>query len=208
MAEYEMQESNLPNEEGKRILFPRMVINTQRDLEDIAKAISQTSTFSPGDIKGLIIALADEIAYRMGEGCSVKIDGIGTFTPSLGLRKGIERESNEEGGQKRNSVSIDIDNIDFRADKEFIVKTGMNCTLHRSKKKFQRSSQNFSPDERLQKALKHLETHPFITVLDYCRLTGLLRNAAAQELRRWKADPQSGIDSIGKGSHKVYVRKN
>ena len=24
MAEYEMQESNLPNEEGKRILFPRM----------------------------------------------------------------------------------------------------------------------------------------------------------------------------------------
>ena len=74
MAEYEMQESNLPNEEGKRILFPRMVINTQRDLEDIAKAISQTSTFSPGDIKGLIIALADEIAYRMGEGCSVKID--------------------------------------------------------------------------------------------------------------------------------------
>ena len=29
MAEYEMQESNLPNEEGKRILFPRMVINNE-----------------------------------------------------------------------------------------------------------------------------------------------------------------------------------
>ena len=117
-------------------------------------------------------------------------------------------KATKKAGRNETPCLYNIDNIDFRADKEFIVKTGMNCTLHRSKKKFQRSSQNFSPDERLQKALKHLETHPFITVLDYCRLTGLLRNAAAQELRRWKADPQSGIDSIGKGSHKVYVRKN
>lgn len=87
MANYEMQESNLPNEEGRKVLFPRMVIRHQVGLDAIARTVSYASTFTPGDIKGLVIALADEMARLMGEGNSVKIDGIGTFTPSLGLRR-------------------------------------------------------------------------------------------------------------------------
>ena len=50
MAEYEMQESNLPNEEGKRILFPRMKLWNQVNLEYIASNINYASTFTPGDI--------------------------------------------------------------------------------------------------------------------------------------------------------------
>lgn len=208
MANYEMQESNLPNEEGRKVLFPRMVIRHQVGLDAIARTVSYASTFTPGDIKGLVIALADEMARLMGEGNSVKIDGIGTFTPSLGLREGVERESGEEGDSRRNAASICVDNIHFRAEKDFVAKTGMNCDLQRSKGKFRRSSQHFSPQERLQRALDFLDTHPFLTVADYCKLTGLLRDTAARELRRWREDPETDIHSVGRGSHKVHVKRD
>ena len=49
---------------------------------------------------------------------------------------------------------------------------------------------------------------PYITVADYAALTGLLRNAAAKELRRWAEDKSSGIGSSGRGTHKVHVRRD
>lgn len=38
-------------------------------------------------------------------------------------------------------------------------------------------------------------------------MTGLLRNAAALELKRWSEMPDSGIGYTGRGSHKIYIRK-
>lgn len=81
MAEYEMQESNLPNEEGKRILFPRMKLWNQVDLEYIAKNINYASTFTPGDIMGLVRSLTQEIANQMAQGNSVKVDASASSPP-------------------------------------------------------------------------------------------------------------------------------
>ena len=39
MAEYNMQELNLPGEDGKRILYPRMKLYGQVDLETITEKI-------------------------------------------------------------------------------------------------------------------------------------------------------------------------
>ena len=85
MAEYQMQELTLPNEEDKKILFPRMKLSGQVDLNYIASHINYASSFTPGNIIGLTKALARAIAYEMGQGHSVKIDGLGIFTPSLGV---------------------------------------------------------------------------------------------------------------------------
>ena len=66
MAEYEMQEMNLPNKDGKRILYPRLVQHGQASTDYIAKILSEKSSFTRGDIKGLLQELADELAYQMG----------------------------------------------------------------------------------------------------------------------------------------------
>ena len=208
MASYEMQESNLPDKEGKRILFPRMRLQGQADLDDMIQNICHASSFTPGDVKGMVRALAEEIAREMANGKSVKVDGIGIFSAALGLKKGIERETGEDGATRRNAMSIHVKDIHFKADKSLLWQTDSRCSLERSAQKFRKSSVKYTPEERLQIALKHLETHAFLTVADYCRLTGLLRNTAAQELKRWAADPASGIGSQGGKSQKVYVRKN
>ena len=80
-----------------------------------------------------------------------------------------------------------------------------NCRLERSKYKFRRSSQFYSPQERLQLAREYLQKNGFMTVADYCRLTGLLRDAAARELKRWHSMPEAGITFKGRGTHKVYI---
>ena len=149
MAEYNMQELNLPGEDGKRILYPRMKLYGQVDLETITEKIAYASSFTRGDIIGLMQAITDEIAYQMGQGYSVKIDNLGVFTPALGLRQDRERETGEEGDTKRNAVSICLKDIHFKVDKELLYRTARHCHLKRSTDKFQRSSQVFSPQERL-----------------------------------------------------------
>ena len=67
MAEYQMQTSNLPNEDGEKILFPRIKIWGQVDLDYLAQRINYASTFTPGDIIGLVKSLTQAIAREMGE---------------------------------------------------------------------------------------------------------------------------------------------
>ena len=191
MAEYNMQELNLPGEDGKRILYPRMKLYGQVDLETITEKIAYASSFTRGDIIGLVQAITDEIAYQMG--------------PALGLRQDRERETGEEGDTKRNAVSICLKDIHFKVDKELLYRTARHCHLKRSTDKFQRSSQVFSPQERLERAKKYLEKNSFMTQADYCQLTGLLKSAASRELREWIANPESGIDYKGRGTHKIYI---
>ncbi len=208
MAEYDMQELTLPNEDGKRIFYPKMQLYGQKDLGDIAETISKTTTFTRGDIMGLVQAITEEIAYNMSGGYSVKIKGLGIFTPALGLREGKERESAEEGESKRNAASICLKDIHFKADKELVYETARNCHLQRARyKKCRRSSQFFSPQERLVMAKEYLRKNLVMSVAEYCRLTGLLKTAAAKELREWEENPETGIGSKGRRTHKVYVLK-
>ena len=136
MAEYNMQELNLPGEDGKRILYPRMKLYGQVDLETITEKIAYASSFTRGDIIGLVQAITDEIAYQMGQGYSVKIDNLGVFTPALGLRQDRERETGEEGDTKRNAVSICLKDIHFKVDKELLYRTARHCHLKCSTDKF------------------------------------------------------------------------
>lgn len=145
MAEYEMQEMNLPNKEGKRVLYPRLVQRGQANTEYIARVLSQRSSFSKGAVAGLLQELADELAYQMGQGKSVKLDGIGTFVPALALREDKERETSEEDSTHRNARSIIVGGINFRPEKSLISDTNYHCELERSQQKFHRSSQNSLP---------------------------------------------------------------
>ena len=207
MAEYEMQEMNLPNKDGKRILYPRLVQHGQASTDYIAKILSEKSSFTRGDIKGLLQELADELAYQMGQGKSVKLDGIGTFVPSLALRIDKERETGEADSTRRNARSIVVGSINFRAEKSLIHNTNYNCDLERSQQKLRRSSQKYTPEERLERAKQYLTGHPYMTVRNYVQLTGLRPTTASVELRKWAENPESGITTSGRGTHKVYIQR-
>ena len=138
---------------------------------------------------------------------TVKIDGIGTFTPALALVKGKEREEDDEEGRKRNARSIVVGKVNFRAEKELIWNINGRLSLERASWKRKRSSDKYTKEQRLEILKEALDKNPFITVLDYCRLTGLVRSTATIEIREWAQQPESGIGTMGTGSHRVYVKR-
>lgn len=205
MAYYVMEEMPDIHQTGERVLYPRLAMVQQISTEELAREIAGASSFTPGTVEGLVKQLSAEIAHQLAQGHSVKLDGIGVFTPSLALREGKEREEVGENGQHRNAQSIEIGGVNFRVDKALLRAINGRCRLERAPWKSRRSSQKYTVEQRQALAVKHLENHPYLTVLEYCRLTGLLRTTATNELKQWASQPDAAIDTAGRGTHRVYV---
>ena len=206
MARYIMDEMPDIQKTGKRITYPKFARIDNANIKELAQRVGDVSGFSAGDIEGVLLQTAIEMARLMAEGRSVKIDGIGTFTPSLTLGRDKEREE-VEGGKHRNAQSIFIKGVNFLVDRTMVRNISERCRLERAPWKRKRSSEKFTPEQRLALAIKYLDEHPFLTVLDYRRLTGLLQTAATNELRQWGHEPDSGIEITGRGAHRVYIKR-
>ena len=113
-ATYTMQEMKDLHNENETILYPRMIIKGQCSTEELIEDIAHHTTYNTGELRGMIMALKDAMAREMSRGYSVKLDEIGTFTPSLGITEGKEAEQ-PAGETRRNARSIKIRNINFRA---------------------------------------------------------------------------------------------
>ena len=207
MALYVMEEMPDIHKTGERILYPRFAMIEQIDFRGLVQRITDTSGFKPGEIEGILKQAALEMAKLMANGCSVKLDGIGTFTPALALREGKEREEAGGTGKHRNAQSIVVGGVNFRVDRSLIRNINGRCLLERANWKSRRSSQKYTSEQRMAKALQYLDEHPYLTVFEYQKLTGLLRTTATNELKQWAALPDSGIDISGRGAHRIYIKK-
>lgn len=207
MARYIMQEMPDIHKKGKKVTYPKFARIENMSTKELAKRIEDVSGFSAGDIEGIFLQASIELAHLMANGYSVKIDGIGTFTPALTLCEGKEREEAEEGGKHRNAQSIVVGKVNFRVDRTMIRNINSRCRLERAPWKRQSSSQKYTSEQRLALALEYLNHHAFLSVREYRRLTGLLQTAATKELREWSHLPDSQIGIDGIGTHRVYIKK-
>ena len=206
-AKYVMQEVKDLNNEGRTLLYPRMELQEVCGLDELARQVAAGTTFGVGEVKGVISLVSRWMAVMMGQGRPVKLDGVGTFTPALGLKKGREREEADGSGTRRNAASIEVSGVRFRADKELVREVGRCCRLERSPRQSRLCRSRYTPEERLALALRFLEECPVMRVADYAALTGLSRTTAGAELRRWAATEGTGIGARGMRTHRVYVRK-
>ena len=195
MAEYIKQEMCDLNGTGEKPVYYRMKIQRNMDMEDFVERITYPgSGLSRGSVIQVMTTVAEHLAYCMAEGQSVTLDGIGTFTPRLGVAKDKEIDSLDGDEPKRNARSIEVNGINYRANKELIRETNLRCDLRRG------------GISRVRKS-DYLDEHPFLRIQDYMAVTGLKRSSANRELLRLSSDPTSGITLSGYGSHRVYVRR-
>ena len=207
MAKYIKQEMPDLRQTGEKKVYYRL--KTERNIDSKEFILSLHSTFSgmsEADITRVIIATAGHLGKLLGQGYSVTLDGIGTFKATIGLEEEKEPDTLDGTEPKRNAQSLQLKGVNFRADKQLIKTASSNCKLKREgTARIHRSP--YSKEERLALALKHLEKHGAMKVSDYVNLTGLSQTAARMELKGFRQDPTSGIDFIGRGSAKVYVKK-
>ena len=91
MAEYIKQEMSDLDGSGEERTFYRMKICHNIDTKEfISKLARPASGMNKGTVLQVLTNFADELAYCMAHGNSVTIDGVGTFKPTLGIRKRIK----------------------------------------------------------------------------------------------------------------------
>jgi predicted histone-like DNA-binding protein len=206
MAYYEMREMPDLHGTGETIIYPRMVVERHISSDQWAQLIAAGTTFSAGEVKGIIAQMAQELARCMGDGCSVKIDGIGTFSAKLQLNPDVEREQPNDVAM-RNARSIHVSGVRYQADTQLMRQTNKTCILQRNPIPAQRSSEQYTPQQRLDLALDYLQTTPYITVRDYARITGLRNSTAAAELRLLVRQETSPLQASGRPPHRTYIKR-
>lgn len=74
-----LQQSKFGEADGGGKWHARVVSQGVVTTPELADSIQENTSFTRGDVRGIVIALIDEIAYRLGEGQTVALEGLGRF---------------------------------------------------------------------------------------------------------------------------------
>lgn len=194
MPKYVLQE--LPDEmtDGKKVLFPKMQTYTLHDFETVLKHMhTYAGSFSEGSMRAVIDALVQTMKSWMPLGHSIKIDGLGVFSLSLGFNTSKYHH-------------VYIKGINFKPDAELLADMNSETTFDKAETEVKTINKNkMSREERIAKAKAIIEKHGYMTLTDYLVATNLSRSSASRDLANIVADPTSGITTRGSHSHKVWV---
>ena len=184
-AKYDFRKKPSSKEdEDEQPLYPRIVSNGTIDFQQIVKEIAQASSFTPADIEGVQLAIENKISEYLVSGHHVQLGNLGYFSAKLKARPVMD-------AKEIHAQSIYFDNVNFRPSSSFRKK--VRGFVEKAKSGFAHSAE--VPVER-----------PMIRRKEYTQLTGLLKNKALNELNGWVKE--GVLDTIGSGSHKIYVRVN
>lgn len=216
MANYVLQE--LPEEmsEGKKIIFPKMQTYSLHDYETVIKHMRDYSgSISDGLIRAVFDAFTSVMESWMPLGHTIKIDGLGVFSLSLGFdtstpsEKEIAKDSGSEDSPKAKYRHVCIKGINFKPDPELLKKMNMQANFNRTETDIVVAKKvRYSNEERLAKARAVIRQQGYMTLTDYAIATGMSRAAASIDLKRIVADTTSGITTRGSHSHKVWVARS
>lgn len=209
MAKYVMQEMNISHEDGKKRLYPRLIEVKQVDFDKLVEHVSKANGLSRGAVVGVLSTLAEGMAVLMADGCTVKVDGLGRFTPTLSLKAGVEREESDTRKTRRNAASIEVGGVKFVPEKDFLSAIDSRMTLERSPyhSTIRSGSCPYTLDQRKRLLLDYLHSSASIDCATYAQLTCQKRTAATTELRRWSQGEEALIRAQGRVPHKVYTLK-
>lgn len=206
MAEYIKREMPDMDGSGERKCYYKVKTYSNLSSKDFIKKICYPdSGLSRGEVNKVICYMVDEMKRWLAEGHTVTIDGLGTFSLSIGVKDDDEVEDFEGHGKKVTARRIGVRGVNFRPEKQMVKDISRACKLHKGYE----SSNNRSPytrDERLKLAQDYIAEHHFMRVRDYEEMTGLPHSTAANELRDFCVQP-TGITFEGRGNTKVYVKR-
>ena len=208
MARYIKQEMPDLNGDGENKCYYRLEKRRQLSTREFLSIASHHGMLDEGVLKHALATIADNLAEQLADGYTVKLEGIGTFQATLGVKENKEMDTIEGDEQKRNAKSIEVKNVRYISDKDLVKDVNRMCHLSRAGvARVNRSP--YTKEQRLKLLQDYLsdEAHPFIRVVDYVELTGLPRSTATKELRDFSNDHANGIATSGRRTSIVYVRR-
>lgn len=195
--------------EGKQ--FPKMQVYTEFDYNKVVELVHTNSpAFSEATIRGVLDTLAVVMKSYLPMGHTMKIDNLGVFSLSLEFADNeADADYQQEGTKaepKKKYHHVRVKGVNFKVDKKLVDDINKENSFERTNGN-PTSHSPYTLEERLQRALNHIDKHGFISLQEYANLNELSYSTASRELSKLVADSQSGIKAKGAGSHKVWVRR-
>lgn len=213
MANFVLQE--LPEEmsEGKKVVFPKMQTYSLHDYDTVIKNMrTYAGSISDGLIRAVFDALVSTMQSWMPLGHSIKIDGLGVFSLSLGFdtstpsEKAISQGLQKDEAPKAKYRHVCINGINFKPDPKLLKEMNKQATFDRVSTEIVAPKRcKYSQEERLEKAKAIIGKYGYMTLTDYALATDQSRSAASNDLKRLVADTDSCITTRGSHSHKVWI---
>ena len=214
MANYIVKEMPVGMGNGKKgRIFPKMQVYTEFDYDKVVELVHTNSpAFSEATVRGVLDTLAVVMKSYLPMGHTLKIDNLGVFSLSLEFADNETETDNQQDAQETQETSpkkkyhhVKVKGVNFKVDKRLVNAINKENTFERTTGNPSTPSP-YTPEERLQRALNHIDKHGFITLQEYANLNRLSYSSASRELSKLVVDPHSGIKAKGAGSHKVWVR--
>lgn len=217
MANYYLQKLPEGMKEGEKVVYPRMQTYTLHDFETVLKHMhTYAGNISEGTMRAVLEALTETMKSWMPLGHSIKIDGLGIFSLSLGFdtstpqEKAIANKKGKNNGEQEEPKTkyrhVCIKGINFKPDAELLTEMNHEATFDKTETEVVVPKKGaLSRSKRLAKAKATIKKNGFMTLSDYVQATGLSRTAASLDLKAIVAAPTSGITTRGSHSHKVWV---
>lgn len=222
MIKYYKQEQRDSFDMHKTRTVYRIHPNGHYSGEKFVHMVAHRHGFTETVIAGVLMDVAEELAYLLSGGNNVTVPGIGSF--SLGVRLKEERkqqldeetegaEGTAQTASEPNARNIELHHLNFRKDKELFRQISIQFGQQKLQRVGGKQGRRITIDDttqrqRIEAAHRYLEKHHFMHVGDYAALTGLSYTSAQRELRELDHFQYSGITSKGRGSHRVYVLRN
>ena len=219
MTRYILQELPDGLADGKKVIYPKMQTYSMHDFDTVLKNMRvYGSSFSEGTMRGVIDALVQTMESWMPLGHTIKIDGLGVFSLSLGFDTSTTSEKEIAKGKGKNGDNgkdvktkyrhVCIKGINFKPDPELLKRLNYKADFERADSDVKTPQKSkFSREERIAKAKAIMEEKGYMTFTDYVSATGLSRTAASRDLKSLSADSTSGITIRGSHSYKVWVKR-
>ena len=211
MANYVIKEMPIGmgnGSEGKA--FPKMKVYTEFDYDKVVELIHTNSpAFSQATVRGVLDTLAVVMKSYLPLGHTMKIDNLGVFSLSLEFADNEadsdSPQATQEPSSKKKYHHVRVKGVNFKVHKKLVDDINKENSFERTAGNTT-SPSPYSYEERLQRALTHIDKHGFITLQEYANLNRLSRSEASRELSKLVSNPTSSITAKGAGSHKVWVR--
>ena len=209
MANYVIKEMPAGMGESKKVrIYPKMQVYTEFDYDKVVELINSYSpSFSQGTIRGVLDTLGLVMKTCLPMGHTLKVDGVGVFSLSLQFADNNSETQSRVADQKVKYRHVQAKGVNFKVDKKLVDEINKENDFERAAYNQVRPS-SYSREERLQRALQHIDKYGFIGLQEYANLNELSRTSASRELAMFVNNPASGIAIKGAASHKCWVRKS
>ncbi|MGM9796596.1 MAG: hypothetical protein ACI3ZY_03265 [Parabacteroides sp.] len=208
MPKYKLQEMPDVRQTGERRVYPKLEAYRLLETEELIERMhSYDRAISPSVIQAVLMSLSDTLKKMLSQGYTVKVDALGSFSLSLDFDDDKPKVI-QQVDDKMTYRHVTVKNVNFKVDPSLLKDLRYETELERVMSGVKViKKQLFTLEQRIERALAVIERDGFIRLADYAAINNLSRTAASQELKQICANPEGLLDTKGRGSHKVWVRR-